>query len=74
MARSLLDALRLASKDPAFAHDFVSNPEDYQQLYGLSDAQIREIRNARPSDITGHLETMARAKSGSGGGGGGDYY
>ena len=44
MPLTVKDALRLATKDPKFAHELVSKPEDFKAQFNLNDAQIAQLK------------------------------
>ena len=45
MAMTIKDALRLATKDPAFANELVSNPESLKAHFNLNDNQVTQLKN-----------------------------
>jgi hypothetical protein len=45
MPLTIKDALRLATKDQAFANELVSNPDSLRAHFGLSDAQVNQLKN-----------------------------
>lgn len=44
MPLTVKDALRLATKDKAFANELISNPEGLKAHFNLTDAQITHLK------------------------------
>jgi len=44
MPLTIKDALRLAAKDPQFAHELVTKPDSLKHQFGLTDAHVAELK------------------------------
>lgn len=44
MPLTIKDALRLASKDPAFATELVNNPASMKAHFNLTDSQVGQLK------------------------------
>ncbi|MDP9266866.1 MAG: hypothetical protein M3P27_00895 [Acidobacteriota bacterium] len=44
----------MAAHDPEFAHEFVTNPEQFKVHFNLSEAQIKKIKESTVADIVAH--------------------
>jgi hypothetical protein len=45
MPLTIKDALRLASKDPAFATELINNPTALKAHFNMTDTQITQLKN-----------------------------